>query len=228
MNDTKHVNFYESVMSHPNFERFMPYSRFKVFRKFVPDVMINDQMEEDGDPWWRFAGFVDKFNANRKLNFLSSLLLTGDETMSAQRPRKTKTGGLPHLSYIFRKPEPLGTEFKNVACAATGVMTYLEIQRGKTPMRNAKYSKEYGGTGGCTVRMMEGRMQPTSGMEQEIFLGDSWFGSVRCAAALGVRNIGAFMAVSSSLFLLFNIHTFNTMILYSIMVSGKNEPCAIP
>ena len=32
--------------------------------------------------------------------------------MSAIVPRTTPTGGLPTISYIMRKPEPLGTEFK--------------------------------------------------------------------------------------------------------------------
>ena len=35
-----------------------------------------------------------------------------DESMSALVPRTTATGGLPTISYIRRKPEPLGTEFK--------------------------------------------------------------------------------------------------------------------
>lgn len=38
-----------------------------------------------------------------------------DETMSAYRPRTTKSGTLPYLSFILRKPEPLGTEFKTLA-----------------------------------------------------------------------------------------------------------------
>lgn len=51
--------------------------------------------------------------------------------MSPWRPRTSKNGGLPNISYIIRKPEPLGTEFKTVCCPITGVMTYMEIQRGK-------------------------------------------------------------------------------------------------
>ena len=43
----------------------------------------------------------------------------------------TKNGGLPNISYIIRKLEPLGTEFKSVCCPVTGVLTHLEIQRGK-------------------------------------------------------------------------------------------------
>ena len=55
--------------------------------------------------------------------------------MSSIRPRKDKLGGLPHISFIYRKPKPIGTEFKAVCDATTGVMTFLEIQEGKNAMR---------------------------------------------------------------------------------------------
>ena len=35
-----------------------------------------------------------------------------EESTSTIVPRTTPTGGLPTISYIMRKPEPLGTEFK--------------------------------------------------------------------------------------------------------------------
>eukprot|EP00873_Tetraselmis_striata_P006477 jgi/Tetstr1/426741/TSEL_001678.t1 len=38
-----------------------------------------------------------------------------DESMSAYQPRATKLGGLPNLSFIYRKPKPLGTEMKTAA-----------------------------------------------------------------------------------------------------------------
>ena len=51
--------------------------------------------------------------------------------MSAFKPRTTKTDGLPNISYIARKPKPLGTEFKTVCCGLSGIMVQMEIQRGK-------------------------------------------------------------------------------------------------
>ena len=47
--------------------------------------------------------------------------------MSAWRPRKDKTGGLPNISFILRKPEPLGTEFKSMACSLTGIYFVLFV-----------------------------------------------------------------------------------------------------
>ena len=39
--------------------------------------------------------------------------------------------GMPHLSYVPRKPEPLGAEVKNLCDGISGVMLYLELQEGK-------------------------------------------------------------------------------------------------
>ena len=46
--------------------------------------------------------------------------------MSKIRFRTTAKGNLPHLSYIFRKPEPLGTKFKTVAWSVTGALLFID------------------------------------------------------------------------------------------------------
>ncbi len=40
-------------------------------------------------------------------------------------------GGLPHLSYIKRKPKPLGTELKSACEGTMGMCINIEIQKGK-------------------------------------------------------------------------------------------------
>ena len=87
--------------------------------------------------------------------------------MCQWNPHTTKTGGLPNISFIARKPRPLGTEFKNVGCQVTHVTKFLEIQRGREGMRNAKYSREHGVTAACMLRLMEGASQPTEDDEVE-------------------------------------------------------------
>ena len=57
--------------------------------------------------------------------------------MSAFKPQTRPLGNLPNLSHIMRKPEPLGTEFKVVADATTGIMLNIEIQKGKEQMAAA-------------------------------------------------------------------------------------------
>ena len=59
--------------------------------------------------------------------------------MSAISFWTTAKGDLPHLSYIFRKLEPLGTEFKIVACYVTGALLFIEGQRGKEGMKHGNY-----------------------------------------------------------------------------------------
>ena len=79
--------------------------------------------------------------------------------MCAWRPRQTRFGRLPSISYIIRKPEPLGTEYKNICCPITGVMTFMEIQRGKARMFQMRLQRELGATAACTIRCTEGSHQ---------------------------------------------------------------------
>jgi hypothetical protein len=93
-------------------------------------VKVNEDRarKRDGDPWWQFAAAIDRFNDVRLNKITTSLWDILDESMSSYRPRTTATGSLPNISFIFRKPEPLGTEFKCAACPIIGTMKCLEIQ----------------------------------------------------------------------------------------------------
>ena len=53
-------------------------------------------------------------------------------------------GDLPHYSYIYRNPEPLGMEIKNLACSRLGTMLYLEIQKGREATKTAKFKLQNG------------------------------------------------------------------------------------
>ena len=68
--------------------------------------------DETEDPWHPVKKLVDDYNSNRKKTVASSVIMTLDESMSAWRPRTSSAGGLPNISFILRKPRPLGTEFK--------------------------------------------------------------------------------------------------------------------
>ena len=113
--------------------------------------------------------------------------------MCAWRPRQTKLGNLPNISYIMRKPEPLGTEFKTACCPMTGVMTCMEIQRGKEGMKNMRLQADLGATASCTIRCAEGCHQGGEGLKDSV-KGDAWFGSVKCAVALAQRGRAFFWA----------------------------------
>ena len=63
--------------------------------------------------------------------------------------------GLPQFSYILRKSEPLGIEFKNMACNFTGVLIFLDVHIGKQGEKPTKYHRECGSTKAYTKRMVE-------------------------------------------------------------------------
>ena len=126
--------------------------------------------------WWRAKHLFDGFNTACK-NIAASFLKVGDESMSATWFRTMAKGNLPHLSYIFRKPEPLGTEFKTVACSLTGALLFIEVQRGKEGMKDSRYQKELKATAACTKWMIEETegigQRYTKGGPKDCFLFDS-------------------------------------------------------
>jgi len=108
--------------------------------------------------------------------------------MSSWKPRTTATGSLPNISFIMRKPKPLGTEFKCTACSITGVMHCLEVQRGKVGMSVQKYNATLGATVGCSLRLIEQTIAPEAASLTHGLRGDAWFGSVKAASAMAVRG----------------------------------------
>ena len=150
--------------------------------------------KEAGDEWWMVSGGVANFNKQRKAIFLSHTISVLDESMSGWKPRTTKTGGLPHLSFIMRKPVPLGTEFKAVADGEAGCLLGLEIQRGKEGMKNMQYSKRFRATSACSIRLSE-MLQSDNNIRdwidsnpKSLIIGDSWFSSVKTALGIGRKG----------------------------------------
>ena len=70
---------------------------------------------------------IDIFIEARK-NISASYLKVEDESMSEIRFRTTAKGDLPYLSYIFRKSEPLVTEFRTAICYVTGDLLFNDVQ----------------------------------------------------------------------------------------------------
>ena len=50
------------------------------------------------DPWAMARGLIEDFNATRVEVISTGCVLVLDESMSAYKPRKDKTGGLPDIS----------------------------------------------------------------------------------------------------------------------------------
>ena len=189
-----------SLISHPNFDKYMTYNRFKDFRRFFPTIWIDENEEgkdpNDRDPWYQITLAIKRFNMIRQKKIHKSQWAVIDESMSAWRPRTTRLGGLPHLSHVPRKPEPLGTEFKCTADPASGCMLALEIQQGKEAMKHQTYNSDYGNTCGCTLRLMnitKGDDDVCVGVK-----GDAWFGSIKSCANLKSKGYESVLQIKQN------------------------------
>jgi hypothetical protein len=187
------------ISTPPNFGAYMPERRFEDIKRYFhcafSDHRRSDATSGDYDPWWRIMHLVDGFNANRKSTVSASFKKTLDEIMSGYRPRTSKLGGLPNISFILRKPRPLGTEFKVTCCGTTGIMLDVEIQRGKAGMPKIyPENVSLGATAACTLRQVvacQRAGQPFEGEESlkpNLFYGDSWFASVKTAELVRQRG----------------------------------------
>jgi hypothetical protein len=97
-------------------------------------------------------------------------------------------GSAPHLTYLPRKPTPLGLMLKTIVDGDTGIMLGAEIDEGKDAMRKKKFRDPWGHTTATTLRLAE----PFFG-KKKILIADAWFGGLRCSYALmklgGTRSV---------------------------------------
>ena len=153
------------MLRRPDFGQYMSLSRFKEIKRVRVFINTNLQLIAT-DPWAMIDEGIKKFNFKRAELITHGPELKEDESMSASQPRTSKTGlgrdvgairvpHMPHLSYVQRKPKPLGSEFKNVADAQSGCMLFLELQKGKHPMMALPYSQDLGATVAVQLRMVK-------------------------------------------------------------------------
>eukprot|EP00957_Ditylum_brightwellii_P003228 245848-Ditylum_brightwellii.AAC.1 len=60
--------------------------------------------------------------------------------MSGWRPKTSKTGGQPHISYKPRKPVPLGTMVRNSVECVTGIFVNHDMVQGSLQQLKKKYT----------------------------------------------------------------------------------------
>ncbi len=108
----------------PSFSSWMKQWRFEEIRQLLKYAKA-DLSKVQTDQWAWFKKAVTDFNYNRKKVLQPGLVVVLDESMSAWKPRADKLGGLPNISYVMRKPKPLGIEFKTFVDVDTGIITYL-------------------------------------------------------------------------------------------------------
>ena len=161
----------------PEYSRVMPEAKFERMKTNMWRIWF-----QPGDDWY-VGKLFREFNVHVQRLVKGGSYFVVDEFMSSFRPRNSKTGGLPHLSYISRKPEPLGTEFKNIT-NSLGMQLFAELQESGDKMREKKHRREVGYAGGaCLARLVEGaNLKPGS-----VIIGDAGFGSVIAAAYLAAK-----------------------------------------
>ena len=156
--------------------------------------------------WWQIVEAFDDFTKNRQQTIASSNVITIDESMSAYAPQTEKTGNIPHLSYVFRKPKPLGTEAKDTLCTETECILALSLCRAKNDTQATEFDEcTQKKIARVTLKLMKSTMHlpddnPASqgnvnlDATPNVFLGDAWFSSVElCILAwtkLRVHYIG--------------------------------------
>ena len=178
----------KGMMPPPDFGRVMSHDRFDRWLRYLSEGPLEDRQslgaEVTIDPWHPIRWLVDGFNASRKRNCDAGYKIVVDETMWQWR-----SGSIPHLSYVPRKPEPFGLEIKNACCADSNVMLCMELQEGKIRMARKRHCREFQATTACTLRLTKGACGSEKGQDEaecvkRVCTGDSWFASVATAVAL--------------------------------------------
>ena len=104
----------------------------------------SDDASFDRDEWCFIDPMVTAFNEQMADVVNPGWLLCVDETMSAWRGKQGKRDSkkCPKLSWVPRKPEPLGTELKTAGCALSGMIITIEICKGKETHKDLEFFKE--------------------------------------------------------------------------------------
>ena len=87
--------------------------------------------------------------------------------------------GSAHLTFMKRKPTPIGICMRTLACGVTGVLLNCELCESKDEMGEKPFVKEWGKHTATTLRIT--RPWWYTG---KVVVADSFFGSFRCAFAL--------------------------------------------
>jgi hypothetical protein len=170
----------------PDFGRQLSRDRFQRVLRYWSRGLPAERQKIKDNPWAQIDPWVKGFNAARLREIKPGSCVTPDESMFEWKG-KSGFGGLPHQSYIKRKPEPLGTEGKTACEGTFGICIHFEIQKGKLRMARAKWVGRFGATAGCTVRLCDAlnlsEIAEVSPPARCVFA-DSWFASVKTVLAL--------------------------------------------
>ena len=90
-----------NVITHHRFQSIKEKIHLAFYDRSCPD-----------DPYHLVRALIGGFNDNRRVTVATAIKQILDESMSPYQPQTTKKSILPNLSFILRKPKPLGIEKK--------------------------------------------------------------------------------------------------------------------
>ncbi len=205
----EHVSGTENLWRHgdsrgchdfPDFGQYMSLIQFKLFIAAAPYCWCDPEhwfTDKRDKPWSIFLPCLQGYNAQRRKLLKSVMLLMLDESMSGWRPKTSRLGGLPNISFEPRKPIPLGTMFKNGVECLSGIIVFQDVVQSPDMQAHKEFFDEPSSMPGDakipahtaeTLRQVQG-----AGVQKGGWVGgDSWFGSVttavECMNRLGVHS----------------------------------------
>jgi hypothetical protein len=211
-----------SFREFPNYGRFIPQDYMKMFMAGLPFLWADKKYwdhDRDSLPFDFIRPFIDAF-VKRRTDLLQCDGIIMDESMFGWRPKTTKLGGLPHITYEPRKPSVnIGTMSRNGCDISSGIMLFQdlvdrsELQHRKKysdpPTQSALPKKEVISISTAEVlRQVEGAKVDDGGYA----IGDAWFGSVQAVVELRNR-----LNVFSAFIVKQNVQYFPKAVLTAIL-----------
>ena len=171
------------VMSWDTFRKIKRVLAFPTYDDSAPEKLAD--MGPGPDNMRFIRRWLHAYNDQWKTSWEAGTYLVVDETMVAWSGT-----GTAHLTYIPRKPSPLGIMVKVTCCGSSGVLLHAELVEGAVVDHNKEWYSEYKATTACTLRLTK-QWHGTG----RVVVGDAWFGSVRIVEELRNRGLYAVMCV---------------------------------
>lgn len=181
------------LVSPPNFGKFgMSQARAKKLKRLHQKPFDPDEKNfDETDPSRYIRSLIAAFNDHRERTIIPSWLLVGDESMSLWLGTEGVLNGvganpfpIPNLSFIERKPDPLGAELKVLADGNCGVFLRLEFQEGAGRHCHQEFYEEYGHSAAVSLRLLKPYFKVNSASKKRAYYADSWFMGVNAAEAI--------------------------------------------
>jgi hypothetical protein len=116
----------KGMLKPPDFGLYLSKERFqRILRYWArgPD-RTTEKLREN--PWEEVDVWIRGFNKNRKREIVLGTDVTPDEMMF-EWTENSGAGGIPHKSFIERKPKPHGSEFKSICEGTFGMCVKIEL-----------------------------------------------------------------------------------------------------